>query len=156
MISLLASAKIDLMPNMTIIPQLGIFLTVVFVLKKFVLTPTMLILNRRKELTDGASSEAAKLNEHADLLDQKIVDRLEQERLAQAKIEEERRAKSANNASEIVEQARSKSSSEISAKRAEIFATQQKNTQALQGEISAMKDLIVQRVTDGNDKGAKL
>ena len=156
MISLLAAAKIDLMPNMTIIPQLGIFLTVVFVLKKFVLTPTMQILKRREALTEGASNEAAKLNEHADLLDQKIIDRLEQERLAQAKIEEERRAKSANNASEIVEQARSKSSKEISAKRAEVFATQEKNTQVLQNDIAAMKDLIVQRVTDGNDKGAKL
>lgn len=54
-----------MMPNLTVVWMLGIFLATVFVLNHFVFTPTLAILAERRKRTDGLAKDAKYYEEKA-------------------------------------------------------------------------------------------
>jgi F-type H+-transporting ATPase subunit b len=65
----IVAAEMNLMPDWTIVVQLGIFLCTLAILTVFIFKPVLRILDRRKSFTEGAYSEAQMLGEEAARLD---------------------------------------------------------------------------------------
>jgi len=71
------ASTINLMPDKTVIPLLGIFLIVLFFLNYFLFRPVLRILDLRWEKTEGETVRAKDLDRATDELNAEIIQRIE-------------------------------------------------------------------------------
>lgn len=132
---------IDLLPNKTLLPQLLIFLSVFFFMNFLVFQPVLRLLQRRKELTQGATREAEELNAKTETLVQDYTQKLEEAHQQGLSLKEKFKKEGEAQAGEIIGQARQEMEAALEKARQEVLG-QSKEAQLILRKHS--RDLSVE------------
>ena len=147
MIALLASSSINLLPDLTILPQLAVYLCVFFVLNRWVIQPVLRILQRRNELTLASDNSSAAKQAQVLELQASIAAKLKAERHNVLMQEEEKRKNTEQASRAKVDAARKASQTLLEAERVKLQAEANQAEAEMGKQIAGMKQEIIQRVT---------
>lgn len=147
MIAVLASGGINLLPDVTVFPQLVVYLAVFFVLNRWVIQPALKILARRNELTLASEAQSSEKQMKITELQTEVAAALKAARQEVLLAEEEKRKSTEAAARARVEASRKQAQAGIEAERAKLQAEAGQVEQELSKQAASFKQDILQRVT---------
>jgi|SRR5262245_37533105 len=103
----------NLVPDITLFFQLGVFLTVLFALNFLLFKPLLKVMDKRKAATEGVKEEVARLRQEADLKLREYEDKINQAKLQGAAGKEKIKKTGEDEASRIIAKARKDSDTHL-------------------------------------------
>ena len=100
------ATSVNLMPDYTLLPLLGIFLIVLAVLHFLVFRPILRLIDARKAATEGELAHAREMDGMSDTLDEMVRHQLEEARARGAEKRQELRQEAEASARDILDKAR--------------------------------------------------
>ena len=143
---------IRLMPDVTFLAQLVIFLTVVGVLKTLVIDPTLRILKWRERSTKGELKEVEDLNAKIETIENDIRDQIGRAKREQLAREDGQRVTAEQEARNLLETARAKAQNDVAVERERIEMIVGTQEQQLQQEVPALAKLVKEGILGSNGK----
>ncbi len=141
-IDVLLASSINLAPDATVLPMLGIFLFVLIVLTVFVFRPVLKIIDARRLATDGARECAAECDTNADRLEEEIARATDAARSSGAHARAGQRAHAEKAALEIIAAARAETTQILAHASAERASTKTTLAKSLDKQLPALTELF--------------
>ena len=138
----LLASSINLAPDATMLPMLGIFLFVLVVLTVFVFHPVLKIIDARRDATEGARQHATECDAHADRLDGDIARATDEARNRGATARTELRQSAEATAREILAAARTATSQLMATASTERASAKKSFTNSLDAQLPVITEMI--------------
>ena len=136
----------DLLPNWTLIPQMLVFWTVLWVLSKFIFKPYGALIELRIKETTGLQNESEKVRADAQALQNKYEGRMNSVRLELHKMLEDEKKKYKLEVDQIVSKAKGDANLEIERVHGLIQKETQKASQELSSQIEQFSESIAEKL----------
>jgi len=150
MLLLLAAQTINLMPDLTVIWQLAIFLSLIFVLTIFVFRPVLKILEGRKQETLELERETERLLSEAEKLDSDYGEIISKARSEGGVAEQRLVSEGGAEARAITSEAREEAKGTIRRARDKIKYEGSKTSEELSKKIGEYSKMIISKVLGKN------
>ncbi len=143
---MLLSEGIQLLPDITIVAQLVIFLTVMVALNRFVFKPVLRILELRKSKTKGEREKLEAINQKTEKLVQEYEAKIQEARQEGLKMKEAIRKEGGTQAQKIIHEAKKTSLNELGNIREEIEKAAQQSSKKLEEEAEVLSQSLAEKV----------
>ncbi|MBI4211816.1 MAG: hypothetical protein HY540_04180 [Deltaproteobacteria bacterium] len=155
MFAVLASGAINLFPDKTFFIQWAIFLFVVVIVQKYLLGPSLRIIQRRREEIEGGSREAEAIRNQATTLEADIDNRLQEERQNLFLSEELKRKKAEDEAKSMLDDMRKRMAHEREANEGKLKILEDNIGKDLEQDIPQYTKMILERLMDNHQEGGR-
>src|SRR3990167_2872968 len=136
----------DVLPNWTLIPQMLIWFTVLFVLSRFIFKPYGKVIEQRIKETEGLQSEAEKLRGEAQQMHARYQERIDSLRAELHRMLEEHKRQATMRANEIIAVARRNANEEAERALQEMEQEGERAKEQLASELERFSQSICEKV----------
>jgi F-type H+-transporting ATPase subunit b len=138
----------NLLPNITLLIQLAIFLTVLFSLHFFLFVPLLRVMDKRKAVTEGVKEEVARLNQEAHEKLKEYEEKISQAKLRGVELKEKIRKQGEEEAAQILSKAKNLSEAELKEIQSQLIKEQNEARLQLRKTIEDLGKKMAEQVLE--------